>query len=487
MIPTLHDFQMDLFNRVRAARVNGARIIVVQGATGSGKNTVAAYFAMRTVEKEKKVFMLAHRRKLVDQISQRLNQFEVPHGVIMRGDAPFTCAPVQVASRDTILSRCFTHDWINLPAADLVIVDEAHHCADPKSEYRRILHQYPKATILLLSATPTGPDGTGLGPWAQAIECALPTSQLIQQGYLCPVKVYAPDRTVNKGKVSKRGIAGDMVESNRQYSEGMPTVLFLSRVEHSKEAVTAFNAEGIPAAHVDADTPEDVRDRIFDQLARGQIKVVSNVGIIGEGIDIPQLGCCQLYCEAGGRVKFLQAVGRIMRTHPGKTHGVLIDHSGAVFRHGFPDEDTDWPLIGNANVNFVDRRNHGLSEEVRYCKHCEILYHTTLHCPQCGRVPAKPPKSTFDAQPIQNTNEILTEADRNQRPEWTREVKLKIWYASLQRAKTVDGSYAMASVIYMGKIGEWPDPGFPFIAAEHQRKEKVRTLFPNFGKKKAST
>ena len=112
---------------------------------------------------------VVHRRKLVDQFSERLLEFELQHGVFMRdrpGEREFR---IQVASRDTMLSRCVDNQWVGLPPAKLVIVDEGRHAAAPA--YRELLSYYEKqgAYIILLDATPVLPDGSGLGPWATAI------------------------------------------------------------------------------------------------------------------------------------------------------------------------------------------------------------------------------------------------------------------------------------------------------------------------------
>jgi superfamily II DNA or RNA helicase len=205
-------------------------------------------------------------------------------------------------------------------------------------------------------------------------------TDLIKDGFLVPMKCYAPDRTLHRGRPRTRGVAGDLVQSWQQYAENVPTILFTARVMHSRAAVDAFRSVGISAEHIDADTPDVVRDRILEGLADGRVKVVSNVGIFKEGTDVPILGCCQLFMKPPERVSFLQAVGRIMRPFPGKTHGILIDHGGAIFRWGFPDEDTEWTLDGNVNENFAKSRLKGRTESALYCKHCQRVYHGTLQC-----------------------------------------------------------------------------------------------------------
>lgn len=485
MMPTLHPFQANLYDRVCAAARKGARIIVVQGATGSGKNTLGAFFVRQCVDRGRRALCMVHRRRLVQQISGRLEQFNVTHGVIMRGEPADHGLRVQVASRDTLLSRCIRNEWLGMPQADLVIVDEAHHAADAGSEYRRILNYYDKATILLLSATPVGPDGRGLGPWAQAIECAAPTTQLVREGFLMGLKCFAPDRK-KRGKKYVRGIAGDLVESWQNHAENRATILFCSRVQHSRDAVEAFRKVGIAAAHMDAETPDDERDRVFEDTAAGRNKIISNVGIVGEGVDVPELGCCQLFCEVNSRTRLLQAAGRVMRPAPGKTHGILIDHSGAIFRHGFPDEDTEWTLEGNADEAFAKKQAEGATEKAYYCKFCSLVYHGNQSCPQCGREPKKPPRSIFAPPPMDVRNEILTEAERESDRVFSKDEKIRHWLRCLAVANRKNGSCGMASQIYKQKYKEWPGDDFPCIPERRQWQEKVADVFPNFGRNKAS-
>lgn len=489
MIPVLHAFQNDLVNGVRKSAATN-RIIVIQGATGSGKNTVAAAIVRRAYEKGSPTLFMVHRRKLVEQISDRLTQFQVNHGIIMRGEPIDRNSLVQVASRDTLTSRYVDHKWIDMPEAKLVLVDECHHAADPKSDYRRILDRYPLAKILLISATPVGSDGRGLGPWAQAIVCAPPTSQLVRDGFLVPVKCFAPDRK-KKGKKFVRGIAGDLVESWKMYAENQPTVLFCSRVQHSLDAIEAFKAQGINAAHVDASTPDEEREQIFEDVASGTIKILSNVRIVGEGVDVPELSCCQIFCEMGSRVAFLQACGRIMRTLQGKKYGILIDHSGAVFKHGFPDEDTEWTLEGNVDENFAGKHKDGLTEKALYCKQCEMVFHGSNGCPQCGRVPVKPPRSIFAPPPVETTNELLVEADRKaERRDYSKDLKIEHWmrclYMTANRGNG-NGTFGMAAQVYKQKFGEFPGSDFPNMPARSKQawKRPVAEVHPNFRKKKA--
>ncbi len=484
MIPELYDFQKDGCDRVVAAAKGGARVIVLCSPTGSGKSTMSCELVRRALARESRVLFVVHRRRLVDQFSQRLLDFKIDHGVLMRGHPLDRSARVQVASRDTLLSRGIRNEWIELPPAELVIVDEGRHAAAP--EFRNLLAHYEerRAFVVLLDATPVLPDGSGLGPWARALVVAAKTSDLVRQGFLAPVDCYAPERERKKGKVRRRGIAGDLVSSWQRYAGGMPTVLFCSRVAHSRAAVTAFLESGVPAVHVDADTPEADRDAAFDGLSDGSVMVVSNVGIVKEGVDVPCLGCCQFFMDPQSRVAFLQGVGRIMRPAPGKGRAVLIDHAGAVFRYGFPDEDTEWVLDGNVNELYDERHSGGGTPRALYCRNCELAYHGEPVCPRCGRAPVKPPRSLFAPPPARHSDELLTLAERGESPAADREERVRHWLRCVGVAYHRGLTFKAAMATYRRKYTTWPGSDFPCLPPFAERGRVVREVYPDFGRKK---
>ena len=316
----LRPYQTDVIERVRQRLRDGSKRVLIQAPTGSGKTTCSSEIIRCATLKGKRSLFLAHRRRLVQQKCERLDNFGVTYGVVMRDDPRYRPgAPVQVASRDTLISRGVRNDWIGLPPADLVIVDEARH--GMSDGYAGLIDRYPDAVVIGLDATPARSDGRGLGDFYQALECTAPTSQLIREGFLVPVRCYAPDR--KKGQ--RRGLHGDPVANWRLYGEGRPTVLFTTRVAESRAVCDAFNAENIPAAHIDAHTPDRERDQVVARLRAGTLKVVSNCAIWTEGVDVPELSCCVLLRVAGSYVLFAQCLGRIMRPASGKTDAVLIE------------------------------------------------------------------------------------------------------------------------------------------------------------------
>jgi superfamily II DNA or RNA helicase len=80
--------------------------------------------------------------------------------------------------------------WRDLkrPAAHFktIIIDEAHRSA--AATYRRILKQFTRAKVLGITATPDRTDQRALGEIFEEIAFEIGLPELIEQGYLAPVR-----------------------------------------------------------------------------------------------------------------------------------------------------------------------------------------------------------------------------------------------------------------------------------------------------------
>jgi superfamily II DNA or RNA helicase len=195
---------------------------------------------------QKRVLFLAHRRELIQQTSAKLHAVGVDHGIIQAGFPTRPGEGVQIASISTLHARAVRSNKMEMPPADLVIVDEAHHCR--ARTYQRLMRAYPNAIILGMTATPCRGDGRGLGDvFESLIEC-LPVAELIASGYLVPTVVYAPTRPdlsgvrVEKGdyvekqlaeRMDRAQLVGDIISHWLRLAERRRTVIFASGVQHS--------------------------------------------------------------------------------------------------------------------------------------------------------------------------------------------------------------------------------------------------------------
>jgi superfamily II DNA or RNA helicase len=439
--------------------VDGDRLFVLGDFTVTHNSTVACEIMRRATTNGRRVLFLAHRRRLIQQIAERAELFGIDYGVVMADlpDAPWVRnnpgGLLQIASRDTLLSLASASGWGGLPKSDLLIVDECHGLES--RQYKMLAEACGAPFWVGLTATPVRPDGTGLGAdtWDTIVEAAT-VPELVDRKFLVPVKVFAPPGV---GERRKRGdktpIAGDPVDHWQRYAAGMPTVVFTRTVAESVAVRDRYRAAGVAAAHIDASTSYEERERIIADTEAGRNTVITNAAVLIEGVDIPCLGCCQLLSRNGSIIALLQKVGRVMRPHPGKEYAVLLDHSGAVFEHGMPGEPIEWSLSeSNLDQRMKKDREAGKRADPILCGKCGLIFAGAPVCPECGApVPRRKPKGIDTKLANERLVQVAgaggsAERDRLQR-EWTRTLYMA-------RAKGKTSGWAVS--VFKSKFGEYP-------------------------------
>lgn len=448
--PVLLGVQKDLLERGRKAYAGGVRRVLFQATCGSGKTVCAAKQTEDCLAKGGTVLHIVHRRRLVDQMIGTLRRFGIVASPIMEGRHSWN-ASVYCASRDTLLAM--VKGGRQLPRATLIVPDEAHVAAREVQDW--YLQNCPEAYWTGYTATPVRPDGSSLNPPYQKLVCMAPASELMKIGRLCPVKVYDPKAVAGK---RKRGEpvkpVGHPVDHWKKYAEGLPTVAFAATVAQSRELVESYRQAGVTAEHIDAFTPEEEREAVFERSRTGRTMVISNVGVMVEGVDLPWLVCCQILRGCNSLVLYVQASGRVMRSFPGKTHGVLLDHSGAVYDFGPPDRDFEWTLEDGA----ANERRNKLPKDRKpvTCLACGFVFMAKPACPECGRVlPKKRRKSLLDG--ILPGDAVLTEFVSGQQSRQRADALDRLWVKCLHITKAKGGAMRQAAGMFSreAKVAPW--------------------------------
>lgn len=392
MAVTLRDYQHEARASLVSAWKRGLRRLLAVAPTGAGKTTIAADIVEGAASKGTPVLALAHRTELIDQLSERLALFGIPHGIIKSGRKPTPGALVQVASVASMGRRA-----IDPPG--VIIVDEAHRTLSPS--YLAILDRWPKAIVIGLTATPVRLDGRGLGDVYEALIEATTIGELIARGLLHRPRVFAPSEPDLAGVRTEGGdynrlqlaeasnkpkLIGDIVSNWVRLAEGRRTVVFAASVEHSRAIRDSFMAAGYAAEHVGGDTPEDERAAILRRIASGETRIVCNYGVLTEGWDCPAVEVCILARPTKSLGLYLQMIGRVLRTLEGKLGALVLDHAGATFTHGFATQPRIWTL------DATPRRDDLPS--IRRCPACFAVAELgPAECPECGApYPAAKPK-----------------------------------------------------------------------------------------------
>lgn len=389
----LRPYQLDGITRIRDAFRKGVRRVLLWLATGGGKTVCFSFMMIETVERGGKCLMVVRGRKLVDQASKRLHRENAQHGVLMNGHWNLRpTAPIQICSIDTLMAR----NWRPFKGEKklLIVIDEAHMAVS--DGYREFLKDYQDAFIVAVTATPYS--SKSMRHFADEIVHPVSVQDLISQGFLVPPRYFAPSEPDTSGiKVSrqtgdfvtselaglmdKSSITGDIISHWKKIADGRPTIAFAVDVKHSKHIAAQFTEAGIPAEHCDADTPEKERDEIIRRLEAGVTKVVTNVGILCTGVDIPKASCIIMARPTKSYNLYIQQAGRGTRPAPGKENFILLDHAGNVTRHGFITDEPDPCLEGKKQIG-------GGGVKPRTCKGCFAVVET-FPCVACEWTPPR--------------------------------------------------------------------------------------------------
>jgi superfamily II DNA or RNA helicase len=436
--------------------------------TGSGKTVIAGEIIREKARARRPVLLLAHRREIIGQTSQKLYDINVPHGIIMAGTSPRPMEYVQVAAIQTLHRRAIHGNGMELPPADLLVIDEAHHC--PANTYTEIIKRYPEAILLGLTATPCRGDGRGLGGiFETIIECPQ-VAPLIEQGHLVKTRCYAPVNPDLSGVRTQAGdyvetqladhmdrpkLVGDIVTHWHKFGEHRKTVAFAVNVAHSIHLRDEFIKSGVRAEHIDGSTPKLERDASLARLASGEIELITNCMVLTEGWDMPEVSCCILARPTKKMGLFRQMIGRVLRPAPGKTDAIVLDHSGAVFRHGFVEDPVEWMLDPDlrAESRAHQKRCENHASRLLECTQCGAIRVGGQPCGACGFLPQRPPRA------ITFVDGDLAEVGRDRRTNPnTYDPQIRATWHAMLAAIAAERGYASGWVAhkYREKFGTFP-------------------------------
>lgn len=395
MSVALRPYQTATIDDVRCTIRSGKRRIMVTIPTGGGKTFTSAAMIVSALEKGRRCLFVAHRKELIDQTVKAFLRLGVTDiGVIRAGDKRANpTAMLQIASIQTLARRKVDVTF------DLIVIDEAHR-AVAKSYTVHLFERFPESVIIGLSATPIRSDGRPLASHFDALVVGARYSELIEAGAIVEPRVYStpvlPDlssvRTTAgdfnledlEAAVNKGALIGNLLTEWQKHPP-QRTVAFAVSVRHSLAIVETFRAAGVTAEHLDGTTPEAEREAILARLERGETMLVSNVGVLCEGWDLPSCKTLILARPTKSLGLYMQMGGRIFRPWNDVTP-IVLDHGGNVDRHRLPHIDREWSIEAKL-------KQPG-DAPTKICKGCFAYIRAgATVCPYCGVECPKPAES----------------------------------------------------------------------------------------------
>ena len=334
----LRDYQAEIINKIQNSMLTGHRRIIVQSPPRTGKTVVMSEIARRATVKNRRVLFLIHRKEVLEQANATFKEQGVDFDLLTSG-----------------MVQTLTRRVDKLDAPHLILVDEAHHALS--KSYRRILDKFKDAYVLLFTATPVRLGREQLDQVADDIVLGKSIKELTAAGFLAPFRYYQPPAGFNQSKLklSSTGdytnksitsalqscLYGDLVSHYKRLAAGKQAVCYCHSIDAAKHAAAEFNKNGIAAAEVDGTTPRSERDELVKKFRAGVIKVMVNVNLFTEGVDLPDVDAVILARPTSSLSLYLHFAMRCLNPRAGKV-AVIIDHANNVEKFGYPDSERNW-------------------------------------------------------------------------------------------------------------------------------------------------
>ena len=393
----LRPYQSRLVDRaVKALSDRGNTLAVA--ATGAGKTICLAAIGQRIGGKQ---LVLQHRLELVQQ---NLKKYQLVNPTITCG---LWTADVKTFRNQTTFAmvQSLAGHVEQMPKFDLIIADEAHHCAAPSWE--RIINaareKNPDVLLAGFTATPSRSDRKGLRKFFDNVCDQVSIGELVGLGFLVAPRAFVVDTAGTKEALAKIKTTSDFGDQTdvaeilntdvvnaevirhwHEHAENRPTVVFCSTVAHAEDVATAFTQAGIPAACVHGQLSPGERKSLLNEMTQGRIRVITNCMVLTEGWDYPPVSCVILLRRCSDKSPLIQMVGRGLRTvnqaeFPGirKKDCIVLDFGQSLLTHG--DLTADVTLGAGDD----DKREPG-EAITKLCPNCEAeLPIQTRICPFC--------------------------------------------------------------------------------------------------------
>lgn len=383
-------FDTVLYNE-KGKRVNVGSSVMVQMPTGTGKTYVMAAVVRWFLETYSKgeVWLIAHRKELVEQMEQTLDRFVLEYG------------EKNEELKAKVRIRVLSIQWLTRNIGDLekngfkpgmIIVDEAHHSL--ATSYQDMFIRNHKALKIGMTATPCRMKQASFGTLFSRLITSPSIKDFILHGYLAPCNYVVigeksteqqivnllTDRSGDgdysvkemEEKLNVTDVIRRLYNSVVKYAYGKKGIVYAINIDHAKAIAEYYNALGIKAVALDSKTAAKTRKKAVEAFREGELDCLVNVNLFDEGFDCPDVEYIQMARPTLSLAKYLQMVERGLRINKKDPKKVcmIIDNVGNYRKFGLPDRYRDWNAMfegmmsGRCEVSSYKAEGDGTAETI---------------------------------------------------------------------------------------------------------------------------
>ena len=282
--------------------------LLVSAVMGAGKSILISELC-RLARGE--VLVTVPTRRLVEQTAGVAHDW-LGEGVGMWYTSEHTRGRVTIVCDDSMSDYLDQHPG----PPRLWIVDEAHRSESPTMlAAADRLGDVPRLGLTATAYRATERERLSL--WTRVVY-RYTLADALRDGVLVPWRVVPWD-----GRGDAQDVDGIVVRMLGA-AEG-PGVVGCLGIDDAEEYASTLTAAGLPALPIHSRQRPSEQRAAMDALRTGSIRALCHVDMLSEGVDLPWLRWIALRAPIGSRVRFIQTIGRVLRSSEGKAHATLYD------------------------------------------------------------------------------------------------------------------------------------------------------------------
>ena len=287
----LYDYQKEMLRQIEDA-FRKHQSVMVQMPTGTGKTILLAEVVKSEKGKVKNpcVWIVVHRRELVEQIKETLNASLNVECEMLNVNETKPLDSSLFTFPFSLNTRVFSIQWLSKhyheleEKPSLIIIDEAHHAV--AKTYKEVMDAYPEARKLGLTATPCRLNRRGFTDLFDVLLQSWSVKKFIADGWLSmydymSIREDCEDWCIVKS-LRKRGADGDfslremseklnvqpsierLCNTILRYAPDKKGITYAIDIAHAERIAQYYREHGLNAVAISSKTPPEERKQLIE-------------------------------------------------------------------------------------------------------------------------------------------------------------------------------------------------------------------------------
>lgn len=384
----------------RTWKLKSTSLLVMPTGSGKTRTVIELFRKCIQAKDDVKILVLLDKVDLLNQTTYLLgNEFPMRVTEVCGTNGTNDLSgQIVVASVDTLISVPVEE----LPKFNILWIDECHNMNHEKGVYADIIKAvtHDRLKIVGTTATPYRAKGVIYGPgqFFDRIDFKVSMSELIESGHLVRPVCKRPDHQFNveglrvtAGEYNEKdldALALDETKANAQVIDALKhlrahdrkkTVFACINIDHAEYVKETIGEE---CAVVHSRQKWEERNANLARFTRGDARYLAFVTVVAEGFDHPPVDGVVLLRPTRSPTRYVQIVGRGIRTHGAKEYCLVLDYGKVIENLG----PVDNPIVPDADKPKRGKRE-SLEKPMKFCPNClSYIPIAAKECRDCGYI-----------------------------------------------------------------------------------------------------